>query len=246
MPSAQNIVLIVGSGPNAPQAAAWPRRHFDDIIALNNAWRIRPDWSHHIHPEDLPQDRRPPEVSRTQTIVTHQDYVPANNTYGGVLFAGATMAFSAAYWALATRRPKILAMMGCDMVYARTGNTHFYGKGSADPLRDDITLQSLEAKSARLWLIAAQQGCFCVNLSQDPSRLLFPRAQIESWPELAQLTDHVLSKITELRAREQALGYDVPSGRYWHELERFEPEKLADIDQLWLDLYHQASVIVPQ
>ena len=57
-----------------------------------------------------------------------------------------------------------MAFFGCDMVYAATGKTHFYGTGTADPLRPDVTLQSLEGKAARLQLLAAEQGCACVNL----------------------------------------------------------------------------------
>ena len=40
-----------------------------------------------------------------------------------------------------------------------------------------ITLRSLEAKSARLMVLAARQGCAMVNLSAGPSRLVFPRVQ---------------------------------------------------------------------
>ncbi len=59
------------------------------------------------------------------------------------------------------------------------GQTHFYGTGSADPLRPDITLQSLEAKSARLMILAAMEGCAMVNLSTGPSRLVFPRVRAD-------------------------------------------------------------------
>ncbi len=62
------------------------------------------------------------------------------------------------------------------MHYPATGPTHFYGQGTPDPLRRDITLRSLEAKSARLMVLAARQGCAMVNLSTGPSRLVFPRA----------------------------------------------------------------------
>ena len=34
--------------------------------------------------------------------------------------------------------------------------------------------------------------------------------------------------------RERALGYYVPSGRYWQELERFDIEALKSLDQMWL------------
>jgi len=71
------------------------------------------------------------------------------------------MAFTAGYWALHALRPEVMGFIGCDMVYPKTGATHFYGTGTADPLRDDVTLQDLGAKSARLMVMAAAQGCAC-------------------------------------------------------------------------------------
>ena len=37
-------LLMLGSAPMAAQAADWPRPPFDRILAINNAWSIRPDW----------------------------------------------------------------------------------------------------------------------------------------------------------------------------------------------------------
>jgi hypothetical protein len=100
-------------------------------------------------------------------------------------------------------------------------------------LRKDITLRSLEAKSARLMVLAAMQGCAMVNLSTGPSRLIFPRvargaaahARPRAFcPELAA---------TALE-REAALGYMVASGRYWEEADRFDPAELDRLDALWL------------
>ena len=44
-------------------------------------------------------------------------------------------------------------------------------------LRPDITLQSLEAKAARLMILAAEAGHAVVNLSDGPARVVFPRAR---------------------------------------------------------------------
>ena len=64
------------------------------------------------------------------------------------------MVFIAGYWAFGTLKPDVIAYLGCDMIYSdKISDNHFYGQGVADPLRDDITLQSLEAKSARLMTI---------------------------------------------------------------------------------------------
>lgn len=227
-------VLILGSGPNVLAARHWPRAAFDHILAINNAYAVRPDWDSHIHPEDFPQDRQPTDLNDGQTIVTAQDYVPAQNRYGGFVYAGGTMAFTAGYWALHHHRPSVLAFMGCDMVYpapSEAGQSHFYGTGKADPLRADVTLQSLEAKSARLMITAAEQGCAVVNLSRDDSRLVFPRAELDG------LHDHTPGHFNPqaARAREVELGYMVASGRYWEVQDQFDAGALRDLDALWLD-----------
>src|SRR6185437_2716528 len=151
-------VLVIGSAPEAVEARKFDARGVAHIVAINNAWRVRPDWTHLVHPEDFPADRRPGPAQQ-QRIVTYRDYVPANNRFGGIVYAGGTMAFSAAYWVLDALQPDIMAFCGCDMVYDRpTGQSHFYGNGEADPLRPDPTLQSLEAKANRLAILAAEQG----------------------------------------------------------------------------------------
>ncbi len=225
------VVLMLGSAPMVSEAAAWSRAPFDRVVAINNAWQVRPDWDMAIYPWDFPEDRQP-VAGPGKRLVTEDDFVPAQNAYGGFVFAGATMAYTAGYWALDALQPSVIAVFGCDMHYAGV-QTHFYGSGTPDPLRRDITLRSLEAKSARLMVLAAMQGCAMVNLSTGPSRLIFPRvargaaarARPLSWcPDLAA---------TALAA-EAALGYTVPSGRYWEELERFDPLALDRVDALWL------------
>lgn len=222
-------VLILGSGPNVVESRAWPRDPFDHALAINNAWRVRDDWDELIHPSDFPEDRRP----ESGHITTHVDYVPALNLYGGFVYAGGTMAFTAAYWALHRHRPRVIAMMGCDMVYPKTQHTHFYGSGTADPLRADVTLQSLEAKSARLMIHAARQGCAIVNLSRDESRLIFPRAT-PGTVRMAALPRWDPALEAQARRAEQRLSYYVPSGKYWKEEHRFDPASLRAIDALWL------------
>lgn len=234
---AGGTVLILGSGPDAPSAADWPRSAFDHVVAINNAWRVRPDWSALVYPADFPSDRLPPQPGESQRLVGEDEFVPAQNAYGGFVFGGGTMAFTAGYWALHALRPRVLAWFGCDMIYA-PGRTHFYGKGQADPLRADVTLQSLEAKSARLMALAAAAGCACVNLSTGPSRLVFPRGELGS---LSGSSVQVPSGIPALRADEDATGYLVPSGRYWEEADRFDPAVLAAFDRRWLALWDRAA-----
>jgi len=225
------VVLMLGSGPQAPQAAAWDRALFDHVLAINNAHLVRPDWDLHIYPWDFPEERRP-LPGPGQRAVTQEDFVPAQNDHGGFVYAGGTMAFTAAYWALSALKPRVIAAFGCDMHYP-AGQTHFYGAGTADPLRPDITLQSLEAKSARLMILAARRGCAMVNLSTGPSRLVFPRVTLGALPEARPLAFDADRVATALR-READLGYVVPSGRYWEEASRFDPAELRALDDLWL------------
>jgi len=232
-------VLIIGSGPNAVEAQDWDRGLFDAIVVINNAWRVRGDWTHLIHPEDFPEDRRPDLLTTGQTVVTAADYVPVQNELGGFLYAGGTMAYTAGYWVLGALEPKIMAFIGCDMVYPKSGNTHFYGTGEADPLRDDITLQDLEAKSARLSFLAAARGCACVNLSKaQASRLMFPRGVPEAL-EQTVLPDPAYAE-SALKA-EAALGYMAEDGRYWLAEDEYDAKALARIDGLWSQAWKDQS-----
>lgn len=222
-------VLLLGSGPGVTSCRTWPRAPFDRIVAINNAWRVRPDWDALVAPADFPPDRLPPALRPGQEIVGDSAFVPAMNAFGGVVYCGATMAFTAAYWVLDRYRPRVIAVLGCDMVYPPRGPTHFYGTGRADPLRADITLQSLEAKSARLMVLAARAGTAVVNLSADDSRLVFPRATPATLPAAPGRFD-----ATAPLAREAALAYAAPDGTGWNDPDRFDPGALAALDALWL------------
>ena len=214
------------------ESRAWLSHPFDKIVAINNAWAVREDWDDLIYPYDFPKERRPTCVQAHQRFVTEEDFVPIQNDYGGFLYAGGTMAFTAGYWALGHYKPTHIAFLGCDMHYPKIAQTHFYGKGEADPLREDISLRSLEAKANRLYVHAAKDGCQLTNLSTGPSRLTFPRMTVEkSLPDPLKVDDQ-----TVLRAqkREEELEYVTPSGRYWEEVDKFDPTQIAALDQLWL------------
>lgn len=239
-------VLVLGSAPDALSARDFDGSLFDAIVTINNAWQIRDDWTHLVHAGDFP-DNRKPVAAIGQKLLSYEDYVPANNAFGGIVYAGGTMAFSTAYWALHALSPDIMAFYGCDMVYNQPdGRSHFYGKGEADPLRKDPTLQNLEAKSNRLMLLALQENCLCTNLSNLPeSRLTFPRMTIgdvagsatefrhEKFNNLSRgVSQHSKAQAFSL---EQELGCIVPSGDYWLHLDKIQPERLLEIDAAWLD-----------
>jgi hypothetical protein len=240
------MVLLIGSAPDAVLAKDWDLSMFAQRVAINNAWQITPDWDYLVYPEDFAPERLPPQpLKPSQQLIAAPEFVPQQNSFGGFVYAGGTMAFTAGYWALGALKPDLIAFLGCDMVYdTSTGeSSHFYGQGTADPLRADVTLQSLEAKSVRFMSLAHTQQCAVVNLSALPeSRLLFPRVdrldlvtpalQKQLLEQQGELLD-AAAVLLALQA-EQDLGYMVASGRYWEHAAEFDKTKLSDIDSLWL------------
>lgn len=232
-------VLILGSGPNAVEARNWKKNLFDAVVCINNAWKIRPDWDFHIYPDDFPAEAMPQQHTAKQQLIDETQFVPAQNRYGGFVYAGGTMAYTTAYWVLDALRPKKIFFMGCDMHYPKDKPTHFYGTGTPDPLRKDITLTSLEASSARFYCLAYQHGCMAYNLSDGPSRLLFERATIDASGEhfvnLPLQRSPQAEKMHDILREEDRLGYLVENGRYWESDIKFDELALRKLDSAWLD-----------
>ncbi|MDG2474609.1 MAG: hypothetical protein P8M50_04935 [Paracoccaceae bacterium] len=228
-------ILILGSAPNAVIAKDWSLAPFSSLIVINNAWKIRPDWTHNIFPTDFPNEKRP-KPSSTQCLVSADKYVSVQNSYGGFVYAGGTMAITAAYWALATFKPNNLFFLGCDMVYG-SGKTHFYGFGTADPLRKDISLRSLEAKTSRFECFAGLVGCNVYNLSKEKeSRLVYRRKDFSSiTTETTETPRNIDKKQFNLALRlETKLNYFVPDGKYWKHENKFKMEEIDRLDKIWL------------
>ncbi len=240
------MALVIGSAPDALLAKDWNLSSFSYRVAINNSWQITPDWDYLVYPEDLLPDRLPkPPFKAHQKLIDAAQFVPEQNKLGGFVYAGGTMAFTAAYWALGALKPDLIAFVGCDMIYdASVGESnHFYGHGTSDPLRADITLQSLEAKSVRFMAMANALNCAVINLSELPeSRMVFPRvSRHDLWGVdvcqalLAQQNSAFHSfKVAEALATEKALAYMATSGKYWEHLEMYDAAKLSHIDDLWL------------
>ncbi|MER8973549.1 hypothetical protein [Mesorhizobium sp. M0800] len=53
------MILLIGSAPDVVRCAAWPKQAFGKIVAINNAWRVRPDWDFLVHAGDFPAERMP-------------------------------------------------------------------------------------------------------------------------------------------------------------------------------------------
>ena len=225
-------VLILGSGPNVLEAREWTEHPFDKIVAINNAWAVREDWDDLIYPFDFPEDRRPNALQSHQRFVTQEDFVPVQNEFGGFLYAGGTMAFTAGYWVLGHYKPAHIAFLGCDMHYPKQSQTHFYGTGEADPLRDDVSLRSLEAKSKPVL-----RPCNGRRLrSNKPVVRSFPThlSRFVLGRDLPEALKIDARKTQSARKREVELNYFTPSGKYWEEVHRFDPQEIALLDQLWL------------
>ncbi|NCU74788.1 MAG: hypothetical protein EBW10_01785, partial [Candidatus Fonsibacter ubiquis] len=54
-----NVVLIVGSAPDAVRINSLDLSLFSSCIAINNAWRLKREWDYVIYPEDFPIQRQP-------------------------------------------------------------------------------------------------------------------------------------------------------------------------------------------
>ena len=233
-------ILIIGSAPDSVNATKWKNLSFDNIVTINNAWKIRKDWTNSIYPEDFPVNQRP-KANEKQTLHSSDEYVEAQNHFGGFVYAGGTMAFTAGYWALFRFKPQIICYTGCDMVY-KGEKTHFYGKGTADPLRKDKTLNNLLAKSARLEAIAFINKCKILNLSNIPeSKLTFTKVNINDLDNISRIN---LNKIKEEKInlalqKEKKTGYFVPDGKYWKKMDKFEKKEIKIIDNLWLSSIQQ-------
>ena len=226
------VIVIVGSAPDALEAKNLKRIYFDKLVAINNAWNVRKDWDYCIFPDDFPENKRP-YLKKDQKLIKSDNYVPLQNKYGGFVYSGGTMAFTAGYWSLGKFKPKALVYIGCDMIYE--GNkTHFYGMGTPDPLRDDPSLKNLKAKSSRLEAIAASQNCSIFNLSKKlESNLVFRRnnlASIYEHNKPREIDTHLLNKALQF---EKELGYFVKDGKYWKHLSKFDQKKIDTLDELW-------------
>ena len=226
------FILIIGSAPDALEAKSFNREKFQGLVAINNAWNVRNDWDYCIYPDDFPENRRPNE-NRDRKLIGSEQYVPIQNKFGGFVYSGGTMAFTAGYWALGHFNPKAIAYIGCDMIYDGE-DTHFYGRGAPDPLREDPTLKNLKAKSARLEAIAASQNCSIFNLSKKPrSNLVFRRNSLEKIPDDYTPRDVNCDLLKVALQQEKRLGYYVEDGKYWKHLAKFDQEKIDALDKIW-------------
>lgn len=234
-------VLILGSAPNVVAVNDIDLSSYDEIIVINNAWQVLESWTEHIFPYDFPRENKPAHYSKSQRPIDEKLFVQRQNEFGGFIYAGGTMAFTALYWALGEHMPSEIHILGCDMVYSDAGKTHFYGEGAPDPLRDDFTLRDLYAKSARFMCLAARNGCRTYNLSDQSSKLCFPRHSRNIDDKPCHLLINKAS-VQSILDQENSLGYFISSGRYWEADLKIDLQALDQIDLQWKTLSHTITV----
>ena len=170
MSTALNKVLIVGSAPDAVKTAHWDTSCFSHTVVINNAWKACPSWSCLIYPEDFPIDRHPSAKDMNgKRMVTAEEFVPDQNEFGGFVYAGGTMSFTAGYWSLGALKPDVIAYIGCDMVYeTKPGQaTHLDGAARPTPCAAMSPCKALKPNlcAFRLWPIkTAVPWSTCRNL----------------------------------------------------------------------------------
>jgi len=167
-------VCIIGSAPAAPDAERLISQE-TIVVALNNAHRALSRIDYSFYADDFPADLKHSQTSRIGR--SSPQYIPAMQNYGGLIYCGATIAFASMYWAIHVFPYSQISVFACDMVYPE-GKSHFYGRGSPDPLRKNISLQDLKAKTLRLFYFGLRNNALILNASSEPStQLLFPRVK---------------------------------------------------------------------
>ena len=228
-------VLIIGSAPDATKARELDLTFFDTVIVINNAWKVISNWNELIFPYDFPDDKKPKLIAKKQRFVTEKEFVPAQERLGGFVYAGATMTFTAGYWALVEHKPSLMCFLGCNMVYPSDTQTHFYGSGRKDPLRDDISLTSLKACSRRLLAIAKMRNCDLISLSSGFTNLDIPQldfSQLDNFHTSIVVDDQ---RVVDAFLLEESFGYFFRGKKYWEFLDQIDKSHLIELDRVWVD-----------
>lgn len=166
-------VLIVGSGMSANRIAGADLSDFT-VVCLNNAWRLLPRrWEYLVFPTDFYD--WPDKIFDGQRFVLYTEYQRAFVQYGGAS-SPQCIQFNALYWVLDVLRPPSVGFIGCDLYYPKDEQTHFYGQGTADPLRHGEEV--IRAQLARTQEMADTLGIKLVNYSDGPTLLPYERGSL--------------------------------------------------------------------
>ena len=229
-------VLIIGSAPDAIKARELDLTFFDTVIVINNAWKEISNWNELIFPYDFPDDKKPKSIAKQQRFVTEKEFVPAQESLGGFVYAGATMTFTAGYWALVEHKPSLMCFLGCNMIYPSNTQTHFYGSGRKDPLRDDISLTSLKACSRRLLAIAKMRNCDLISLSSGLTNLDIPQLDFSQLDNFHTSIVVDRQRVADAFLLEESFGYFFRGKKYWEFLDQIDKSHLIELDRVWVDV----------
>ena len=229
-------VLIIGSAPDATKARELDLTFFDTVIVINNAWKIISNWNELIFPYDFPDYKKPKSMGKHQRFVTEKEFVPAQESLGGFVYAGATMTFTTGYWALVEHKPSLMCFLGCNMVYPSNTQTHFYGSGRKDPLRDDISLTSLKACSRRLLAIAKMRNCDLISLSSGVTNLDIPQLDFSQLDNFHPSIVVDRQRVADAFLLEESFGYFFRGKKYWEFLDQIDKSHLIELDRAWVDV----------
>ena len=61
----------------------------NQLVVINNAWRIRSDWDACVFPEDFSDKNRPVDPAPGQTLIKRA-FRAQQNHFGGVVYVGGT------------------------------------------------------------------------------------------------------------------------------------------------------------
>lgn len=136
-------VLILGSGVSGEMVKDLDlSNHY--VIAINNAWRLTPFWTHHLFPDDF-NGPFPTKLNQIQQKIDNTIYMKKNLTFGNLDWRGNSMIYNALYFALLFNTG-VISTLGCDLYYPEKGKTHFYKGGTNDPMRFDPEYHELKFK----------------------------------------------------------------------------------------------------
>jgi hypothetical protein len=184
-------ILIIGSGKSGLDVLKY-EKHFDVIVAVNNAWGLTEKWTHWIHPNDY-KGSSPEFIKENQLEINANGYGPSLRKYGGIHECGFSIMLNASYWALDNLKPREIYYLGADMSYIpdKDGNTHFYGvgidiknRGISDPdlmvkVRSNGDPNYLENIYRRFEKIAGENNCRLFNLSKEEfTRLPYKKVSV--------------------------------------------------------------------
>jgi hypothetical protein len=161
-------VLVLGSGISGEAVKDIDlSNHY--VLAINNAWRLTPFWTHHLFPDDF-EGPFPTKLNQIQQKIDNTIYMKANLKWGGLEWRGNSMIYNALFFAL-NFEPDVIGTLGCDLYYPESGPTHFYEGGTNDPMRFHEDYHKERFK--RFLETCEKKKIKCVNYSNE-SRGLNP------------------------------------------------------------------------